>query len=192
MLATIFNSAPWIQFVTPPLIGAFIGYLTNKIAIKMLFRPLRPYRILGIRIPMTPGVIPARRRQLGENIGKMVGSHLLTGKDVRRALEKDSFQKHLFQLVDKRCKAFLNIEFPAIVDIIPQEYASFFAVGRQALSWNLKKYIFNSYNPRSFSITLDYWWMIILNLCFNAILTRSSAEKTEKCITKNLINGPVR
>ena len=48
-------------YFVPPLVGAFIGYLTNKIAIKMLFRPLKPWKIMGIRIPMTPGVIPSKR-----------------------------------------------------------------------------------------------------------------------------------
>ena len=73
-------------YAGPPLLGAFIGYVTNYIAIRMLFRPLRPWRIFGVRLPLTPGIIPAKRGELAERMGDMVGSHLLTSEDVGRAL----------------------------------------------------------------------------------------------------------
>ena len=75
-----------LSLAGPPCIGAFIGYLTNKIAIRMLFRPLRPWHLWGVRVPMTPGVIPAKRQQLATNIGEMVGRHLLTSRDIGAAL----------------------------------------------------------------------------------------------------------
>ncbi|MDH3349224.1 MAG: DUF445 family protein, partial [Desulfobulbaceae bacterium] len=62
-----------IPYIAPPLLGGFIGYLTNKIAIRMLFRPLKAWRVFGIRVPMTPGVIPSKREKLAVNIGEMVG-----------------------------------------------------------------------------------------------------------------------
>jgi len=55
-----------------------IGYLTNSIAIRMLFRPLRRIRVLGIPLPFTPGVIPRQREDLAESIGTMVADELLT------------------------------------------------------------------------------------------------------------------
>ena len=48
----------------------------------MLFRPLHPWHIFGLRVPMTPGVIPAKRHQLAENMGEVVGDHLLTSKEI--------------------------------------------------------------------------------------------------------------
>ena len=79
---------PFQIHLVPPLLGALIGYVTNYIAIRMLFRPLRPWRLLGMRLPLTPGIIPAKRGELAQRMGEMVGSHLLTADDVRRALEK--------------------------------------------------------------------------------------------------------
>ena len=76
-------------------IGAFIGYLTNRVAIRMLFRPLRAWHIGRLKIPMTPGVIPSKRHELAANIGEMVGEHLLTGDEISRALQKEGFQEHL-------------------------------------------------------------------------------------------------
>ena len=41
-----------ITLVLPPVLGAIIGYVTNAIAIRMLFRPLTEKRILGLRVPL--------------------------------------------------------------------------------------------------------------------------------------------
>ena len=61
-----------IHWIAPPLIGAVIGYITNYIAIKMLFRPLTPKMIFGRRLPFTPGIIPRRKAQLADALGKAV------------------------------------------------------------------------------------------------------------------------
>jgi uncharacterized membrane protein YheB (UPF0754 family) len=76
----------------PPLLGAVIGYVTNAIAIRMLFRPLREIRVLGLRLPLTPGVIPRQRFQLADNIGQMVSRELLDEESVRRQLASFGFQ----------------------------------------------------------------------------------------------------
>jgi len=51
----------FLPYLIPPLLGALIGYVTNYIAIRMLFRPLKAWWFLGVRIPMTPGIIPGKR-----------------------------------------------------------------------------------------------------------------------------------
>jgi len=88
---------PW---VLPPLLGAVIGYVTNAIAIRMLFRPLTEIRVLGIPLPLTPGIIPKQRAQLAESIGQMVSRELLTEEAVRRQLSSENFQARLEQNID--------------------------------------------------------------------------------------------
>jgi uncharacterized membrane protein YheB (UPF0754 family) len=88
---------PW---VLPPLLGAVIGYVTNAIAIRMLFRPLIPIRVLGVRLPLTPGIIPKQRVQLAESIGRMVSKQLLTEEAVRRQLVTEDFHSRLEQNID--------------------------------------------------------------------------------------------
>ncbi len=83
---------PW---VLPPLVGAIIGYITNAIAIKMLFRPLTEKRIFGIRIPLTPGIIPKQRYKLAESIGRMVSEQLITKDAVSTQLKLPHFQSAL-------------------------------------------------------------------------------------------------
>ena len=60
------------------LIGAFIGGLTNQIAIWMLFRPHEAKYIGSYRLPFTPGLIPKRRGELATQLGVMVKEHLIT------------------------------------------------------------------------------------------------------------------
>lgn len=83
---------PW---VLPPLLGAVIGYITNALAIRMLFRPLTEKRILGIRIPLTPGIIPRRRYQLSESIARMVSTKLLTEEVLVSKIESPEFHDSL-------------------------------------------------------------------------------------------------
>ncbi len=73
-----------LSWIAPPVVGAAIGWVTNDIAIRMLFRPLRPVRFLGIRLPLTPGIIPKERRSLALSIGRMVSRELITEEALRR------------------------------------------------------------------------------------------------------------
>jgi uncharacterized membrane protein YheB (UPF0754 family) len=75
-------------FIIPPAAGAVIGYVTNAIAIKMLFRPLKEIRVFGIRLPFTPGILPRQRRRLAQSIGAMVERELLTAEVLRNRLAK--------------------------------------------------------------------------------------------------------
>lgn len=75
-------------WLVPPLIGAIIGYVTNALAIKMLFRPLKEVRLWGLRLPFTPGILPRRRHELADNIGRMVERELLTPEIVRERLSR--------------------------------------------------------------------------------------------------------
>jgi uncharacterized membrane protein YheB (UPF0754 family) len=69
-----------------PVIGAIIGAVTNQIAIKMLFRPYAPVRILGRRVWFTPGVIPAQRHVIASNIATTFEERLLGGDEIHAAL----------------------------------------------------------------------------------------------------------
>jgi uncharacterized membrane-anchored protein YjiN (DUF445 family) len=78
-----------VLLLAPPVIGAFIGYVTNAVAIKMLFRPHNPVRLFGIRLPFTPGVLPRERRKLADSIGSMVERKLLTPEILRERVMRE-------------------------------------------------------------------------------------------------------
>ncbi len=81
-----------VLWLIPPAIGALIGYITNAVAIKMLFRPLTEKRIWKFRIPFTPGILPRQRHKLAENIGNMVSRELLAESIVRDRLLSSEFR----------------------------------------------------------------------------------------------------
>jgi uncharacterized membrane protein YheB (UPF0754 family) len=74
--------AVW-NLVVPPLAGLVVGYFTNDFAIKMLFRPYRPYIILGRQVPFTPGLIPQNQPRLARQISKTIMESLLTPEELR-------------------------------------------------------------------------------------------------------------
>ncbi|MEG0107985.1 MAG: DUF445 family protein, partial [Lachnospiraceae bacterium] len=55
-----------LNWIAGPLIGAVIGYCTNYIAVKMLFRPLYPVKIGRFTLPFTPGMIPKGKERLAK------------------------------------------------------------------------------------------------------------------------------
>ncbi|MDE6010262.1 MAG: DUF445 family protein [Muribaculaceae bacterium] len=74
----------WITYLARPLIGAVIGYLTNDIAIRMLFRPRTTKYLFGIKIPFTPGLIPKEKSRIASSIGGAISKNLMN----REILEK--------------------------------------------------------------------------------------------------------
>lgn len=141
----------YLIYLAPPCLGAFIGYMTNYVAIRMLFRPLKAWRFLGLKIPMTPGVIPSKRHDLAENIGEMVGSHLLTSSDVSRALEGEGFRNELNSLVSGRVTEILHKDLGSIATIIPKRFQSYFAVGIKVFQGRTLKYIHNHIDSNEFA-----------------------------------------
>ncbi|MED4354777.1 DUF445 family protein [Schinkia azotoformans] len=76
-------------------IGAVIGGVTNHLAIKMLFRPLKPIYLWGKRLPFTPGLIPKRREDLAIQLGRTVVDHLLTAEGIRSKFKEPAFIKDM-------------------------------------------------------------------------------------------------
>ncbi|UWG95819.1 DUF445 family protein [Dehalobacter sp. DCM] len=79
-----------MSIASGPVIGAVIGYITNYIAVKMLFRPLKPIKVGAWTLPFTPGIFPKRKEQLAKALGNAVGNNLLTNKDVTALFMSDA------------------------------------------------------------------------------------------------------
>ncbi|MBU1565007.1 MAG: DUF445 family protein [Proteobacteria bacterium] len=138
----MFNLPPEIislaKYAAPPILGAFIGYLTNHVAIKMLFRPLKPWKIGGIRVPMTPGVIPSKRVDLAKNMGEVVGDHLLTSKEIGKGLQNEAFQLHLLQLIKDKIEGILQQDLGTLASIVPAKFRVYFDIGSKTLIYQIK------------------------------------------------------
>ena len=81
-----------LDIVLPPLVGAVIGCSTNYLAIKMLFRPLRPVMIGRFRVPFTPGIVPRRKNELAGILGKAIVDKFWGSDDLEVVFMSDSFK----------------------------------------------------------------------------------------------------
>ena len=101
----------YINILAGPLIGSVIGYVTNYIAVKMLFRPRHPVKVGNFTLPFMPGIIPKRKADLARALGKAVGNNLFTGSDLEQMLLSDKAkQRVLGELADLLERDELTIE----------------------------------------------------------------------------------
>ena len=74
-------------------VGAIVGGVTNFLAIRMLFRPRRPWRIGRWRVPLTPGLFPKRKDDIAAALGEVVAGHLVTPEGLRGILNDPSVRR---------------------------------------------------------------------------------------------------
>lgn len=76
-------------YFVAPLLGGLIGYITNDIAIRMLFRPHKAKYLFGIHIPFTPGIIPKEKGRIAEAIGGVISENLMNNEVLEKYLLSD-------------------------------------------------------------------------------------------------------
>ena len=90
-------------YIAPPIAGGIIGYFTNDIAIKMLFRPYKTIYISGRRVPFTPGLIPRNQERLAKRISDTIMGSLLTPEELqnlaRRLLQTERMEAAILWLL---------------------------------------------------------------------------------------------
>jgi uncharacterized membrane protein YheB (UPF0754 family) len=86
-------------------VGGLIGWLTNFLAIKMLFRPRQPRFVMGF---LLQGVIPKRQRDLALKIGEVVEEELLNSEDILKAINTEELRGHLTAVIESRIDRFLR------------------------------------------------------------------------------------
>ena len=84
-----------------PAVGAVIGYITNDIAIRMLFRPHQAKYIMGIHVPFTPGIIPKEKARIAGAIGKAVSENLMNREVLEKSLLSDDMLMKISNAIDE-------------------------------------------------------------------------------------------
>ncbi len=97
-----------LELLSLPFIGAFIGYFTNYVAIKMLFLPKKPYYIFGIRVPFTPGLIPKKRKELIDKISSVVAQKVVSKKEIIRYIYKKKNRAFLYDFAERTINSLLG------------------------------------------------------------------------------------
>jgi len=88
------------------IVGIIIGALTNSLAIKMLFRPFKPWKVGNWQLPFTPGLIPKRRYEIAESMGHLVENYLFTAKGLKQFIEKSGIEKQLYLKLSNKLTAY--------------------------------------------------------------------------------------
>lgn len=110
----------FLHIILPILIGALIGYCTNYIAIKMLFRPHKAVFIGKWQLPFTPGVIPQNQGRLANAVGDAISGQLLTKEAMTQSIEKGLTEnKAVSEFVDSICDGDL-----CILDVVLEKKVS--------------------------------------------------------------------
>lgn len=98
-----------------PIISAFIGWFTNWIAIKMLFHPREPKKILGIKFQ---GIFPKNQAQFAAKLGKLVGEELLSFKDISSKITNPENVEKLMPVVETHIDHFLRVKLAEKMPVI--------------------------------------------------------------------------
>ena len=90
-----------LHYFIGPAVGAVIGYITNDIAIRMLFRPHQAKYIMGIHVPFTPGIIPKEKARIAGAIGKAVSENLMNREVLEKSLLSDDMLEKIGNAIDE-------------------------------------------------------------------------------------------
>ena len=90
-----------LSYIIAPLLGGVIGYITNDIAIRMLFRPHTAKYIFGIHIPFTPGIIPKEKGRIAEAVGGVISENLMNKEVLEKYLLSEDMVGKVRSAVDE-------------------------------------------------------------------------------------------
>ena len=103
------------QLLVMILISGAIGWITNWVAIKMLFRP---HKEINFGLFKIQGLIPKRRAEIGTGIANIIQNELISVKDVISNIDREEFSKRLNSLIDdvldKNLKKKVKEKFPLL------------------------------------------------------------------------------
>ena len=101
------------QLLVMILISGAIGWITNWVAIKMLFRP---HKEINFGLFKIQGLIPKRKAEIGSGIANIIQNELISVKDVISNIDREEFSKRLNKLIDevlnKNLKKKVKEKFP--------------------------------------------------------------------------------
>ncbi|CAN5662720.1 DUF445 family protein [soil metagenome] len=114
-----FYSSVWFTVTLMIVVAALHGYGAAWLAVRMLFRPRNPVKILGLTI-FPQGMIPRNRERLADTIGKAVGEELVSQETILEELfQKDFLRRKINDLVDSFTGELISQNYPSLVEALP-------------------------------------------------------------------------
>jgi len=164
-----------LELISLPFIGAFIGYFTNYVAIKMLFLPKKAYFVFGFRVPFTPGLIPKKRKELIEKISDVVSNKVINKKDIIKYIYKRKNREFLYEFSQRLVESLLSKK----ISDIAFNYEKIEKHIELFLNNNLETIVKD--NLKDIDIDVEY-------LVYNAFLLFDKKKKTRDYIAKDKLS----
>ncbi len=131
-----------IQYIVTIIMGTVIGYGTNYLAVKMMFRPKHEVKLWGKTLPFTPGVIPKQKDKLAVAIGNAVGTSLLTKDDIKSRLTGDELKSAVTSKITEILSTQIKEEIMHLAKLDEEGYDAM----KTKLSSTITKQIMDSVN----------------------------------------------
>lgn len=115
----LFFGNPWVQIISFVIVATVHGYAGAWLAVRMLFRPRRPFKVFGITL-FPQGMIPRHRDRLANAIGKAVGQELVSQETImEELLGKDFLRRKIRTVVESYTRDLVSQDFPSLIDALP-------------------------------------------------------------------------
>ncbi len=98
-----------------PVIAAFIGWITNYIAVKMLFHPRKPVRLFFFTVQ---GVFPKRQSALAKKLGEIVSKELLSSEDIKRGFKESVVSPEILKKIDAHIEEIIIDKLPRAIPML--------------------------------------------------------------------------
>src|SRR4029078_9933824 len=110
----------WVQIALLILFATAHGYAGAWLAVRMLCRPRKPVKFIGITV-FPQGMIPRHRDRLASAIGKAVGEELVSQETILEQITgRDFFANKLQSVVDTSTQELLSHEYPSLTEALPK------------------------------------------------------------------------
>jgi uncharacterized membrane protein YheB (UPF0754 family) len=96
------------------IIGGIIGWITNVLAIKLIFRPIKPIRIPILNIEIL-GLIPKRRGEIAQNIGEIVQNELISLDEIVDEVLKEEDKDRIVQFIKAKINNVIKDKMPVFI-----------------------------------------------------------------------------
>ena len=115
----VFKDNVWVQIGILIAFATIHGYIGAWLAVRMLFRPRKAFKVLGITL-FPQGMIPRHRDRLANAIGKAVGEELVSQETImEELLSKEFLRRKIRGVVDSYTQELISQNYPSLIETLP-------------------------------------------------------------------------
>lgn len=106
-------------------VGGVIGYVTNDIAIRMLFHPYTPKKIAGFTL-FPAGVIPRERKNFAANLAQVIGEHFLDKEELSRLVHSQQIRSEISRIIGYKIDNIVAKDLGTLFELMPKKVRRLF------------------------------------------------------------------